>query len=51
MEHNKNIKPAPPAEQALYQIAEQFIGGGARMGAAPFLKVLRFLRRNEQPLN
>jgi hypothetical protein len=36
MEHNKNIKPAPPAEQALYQIAEQFIAVGARMGAAPF---------------
>ena len=51
MEHNKNIKPAPPAEQALYQIAEQFIAVGARMGAAPFLKILRFLRRNEQPLN
>ena len=51
MEHNKNIKPAPPAEQALYQITEQFIAVGARMGAAPFLKILRFLRRNEQPLN
>jgi len=36
MEHNKNIKPASPAEQALYQIVEQFIAAGARMGAAPF---------------
>lgn len=49
MEYNKAIKPAPLTEQALYQIVEQFIAVGARMGAAPFLKILRFLRRNEQP--
>ena len=36
MDHNKNIKPASPAEQALHQIAEKFIAVGARMGAAPF---------------